>query len=173
MARELVLLVILIVALAVLSLSVIRMSPGMALRLGGRPEWRRMLGDVDYFQQAMGRLFLARGYLVKGPWVHQDPLDETPREVIFALERGGTRYAALCVRWIVPVTSEVIGRFEQSLPATHADIGLIATTSIFTEGALERARGCHIELYDRDQLQKWIELAWPQPGRGEPPSTPA
>ena len=42
-------------ALGVLSLSVIRMSPGMQLRLGGRPEWRRMLGDVDYFQQAMLR----------------------------------------------------------------------------------------------------------------------
>jgi len=164
MTRELVLLLILLVALMVLSLSVVRMSPGMQLRLGGRPEWGRMESDVDYFQQAMGRLFAARGYLVHGRWVHQDPLDETPREVIFALERGGTRYAALCVRWIVPVTSEVIGRFEQSLPATNADIGLIATTSIFTDGALERARGCHMELYDREHLKRWIELAWPERG---------
>jgi len=164
MTRELVLLLILLVGLMVLSLSVVRMSPGMQLRLGGRPEWGRMESDVDYFQQAMGRLFAARGYLVHGRWVHQDPLDETPREVIFALERGGTRYAALCVRWIVPVTSEVIGRFEQSLPATNADIGLIATTSIFTDGALERARGCHMELYDREHLKRWIELAWPERG---------
>jgi restriction endonuclease len=133
----------------------------MQLRLGRRPDWRLMLNDVDYFQQAMARLFMARGYQVRGPWVHHDPLDETPREVIFALERGGTRYAALCVRWIVPVTSEVIGRFERSLPAAQADVGLIATTSIFTEGALERARGLRLELYDRDELQKWIALAWP------------
>ena len=133
----------------------------MQLRLGRRPDWRLMLNDVDYFQQAMSKLFAARGYQVHGLWVHQDPLDETPREVIFALERGGTRYAALCVRWIVPVTSEVIGRFEQSLPATQADIGMIATTSIFTEGALGRARGLRVELYDRNELQKWIALAWP------------
>ena len=164
MARELVLLVILLVALGVLSLSVMRMAPGVQLRLGRRPEWRRMLSDVDYFQQAMAKLFAARGYSVQGLWVHQDPLDETPREVIFALERGGTRYAALCVRWIVPVTSEVIGRFEQSLPSTQADIGMIATTSIFTAGALERAHGLRLELYDREQLQKWIEAAWPKPG---------
>ncbi len=161
MARELVLFFILLVALGVLTRSVIRMSPGIQLRLGGRPDWRLMLGDVDYFQQAMAKLFAARGYSVHGLWVHQDPLDETPREVIFALERGGTTYAALCVRWIVPVTSDVIGRFEQSLPATHADIGMIATTSIFTDGALERARGLRVELYDREHLQKWIELAWP------------
>ena len=119
-----------------------------------------MLNDVDYFQQAMAKLFAARGYQVHGLWMHQDPQDETPREVMFALERGGTRYAALCVRWIVPVTSEVIGRFEKSLPATQADIGMIATTSIFTEGALERARGRRMELYDRNELQKWIALAW-------------
>jgi hypothetical protein len=164
MTRELVLLAILLIALGVLSLWVVRMSPGMQLRLGRRPEWRRMLGDVDYFQQAMGRLFAARGYAVQGHWVHQDPLDETPREVIFALERSGTRYAALCVRWIVPVTSDVIGRFEQSLPATRAHVGMIATTSIFTEGALERARGLHLELYDRETLQQWIDLAWPVRG---------
>jgi hypothetical protein len=161
MARELVLLLILLVALGVLALSVVRMSPGMQLRFGGRPDWRLMLGDVDYFQQAMAKLFAARGYAVHGLWVHQDPLDETPREVMFALERGGTRYAALCVRWIVPVTSDVIGRFEQSLPATQADIGMIATTSIFTDGALERARGLRVELYDREHLQKWIAFAWP------------
>ena len=144
-----------------LALSVVRMTPGLQLRLGRRPDWRLMLNDVEYFQQAMSKLFAARGYMVRGLWVHHDPLDETPREVIFALERGGTRYAALCVRWIVPVTSDVIGRFEKSLPATEADIGLIATTSIFTDGALERARGLRLELVDRNELQKWIALAWP------------
>src|SRR5215510_11039311 len=123
------------------------MAPAKQLRLGRRPDWRLMMNDVDYFQQAMAKLFTARGYQVHGHWVHHDPLDETPREVMFALERGGTRYAALCVRWIVPVTSEVIGRF--------------ATTSIFTEGALERARGLPVELVDREALQKWIALAWP------------
>jgi hypothetical protein len=161
MIAELVLTGILVVALAVLIAWVWHLSPGLQLRLGGRPDWRLMLDDEDYFRQALARLFLSRGYLVRGDWVHQDPLDETPREVMFALERGGTRFAALCVRWIVPVTSDVIGRFEQSLPATQANVGMIVTTSIFTEGALERARGLPVELYDREHILKWIEQTWP------------
>jgi hypothetical protein len=161
MASELVLGLILVIALGVLAAWVWRMSPSMRLKLGRRPDWRFMLADLDYFRRALARLFAARGYAVQGDWVHQDPLDETPREVMFALERGGTRYAALCVRWIVPVTSEVIGRFEQSLPATRADIGMIVTTSIFTDGALERARGLRLELYDREHILQWIEQAWP------------
>jgi len=161
MTAELVLTGILVVALAVLIAWVWHLSPGLQLRLGGRPDWRLMLDDEDYFRQALARLFLSRGYLVRGDWVHQDPLDETPREVMFALERGGTRFAALCVRWIVPVTSDVIGRFEQSLPATQANVGMIVTTSIFTEGALERARGLPVELYDREHILKWIEQTWP------------
>ena len=161
MIAELVLTGILVVALAVLIAWVWHLSPGLQLRLGGRPDWRLMLDDEDYFRQALARLFLSRGYLVRGDWVHHDPLDETPREVMFALERGGTRFAALCVRWIVPVTSDVIGRFEQSLPATQANVGMIVTTSIFTEGALERARGLPVELYDREHILKWIEQTWP------------
>ena len=161
MAGELALGFILVVALGGLTAWVWRMSPSMRLQLGRRPDWRFMMGDADYFRRGLTRLFTARGYAVRADWVHQDPLDETPREVIFALERGGTRYTALCVRWIVPVTSEVIGRFEQSLPATHADVGIIVTTSIFTDGALERARGLRMELYDREHIRKWIEQAWP------------
>jgi len=160
MAQELILASILVAALGLLAALVYRHSPGMALSLGRRPEWRRMLTDSDYFRHAMERLFLARGYLVRGHWLHQDPQDEAPREIMFALERSGTRYAALCVRWIVPVTSEVIGRFERSLPATQANVGMIITTSIFTEGALERARGLPVELYDREHILKWIEQAW-------------
>jgi hypothetical protein len=160
MAQELVLTFILVVALGGLAVWVWRLSAGMQLRLGRRPEWRLMLADMDYFRRALARLFTARGYAVRGQWVHHDPLDETPREVMFALERSGTRYAALCVRWIVPVTSDVIGRFERSLPDTRADVGMIVTTSVFTDGALERARGLPIELVDRDHLRSWIELAW-------------
>ncbi len=161
MTLELVLALILVAALAVLIAWVWRMTPDMQLRLGRRPEWRLMLADPEYFRRALARVFTARGYAVRGQWTHHDPLDEAPREVMFALERGDTRYAALCVRWIVPVTSDVIARFEQTLPATRANVGMIVTTSVFTDGALERARGLRLELYDREHLQKWIELAWP------------
>jgi hypothetical protein len=161
MAEELVLTAILVASLGVLVALVWRHSPGMALTLGRRPDWRHMLTDCDYFRHAMERLFAGRGYMVRGHWQHQDAMDETPREVMFALERGGTRYAALCVRWIVPVTSDVVARFEQSLPATRANVGMLITTSIFTDGALERARGLPVELYDREHILKWIELLWP------------
>jgi hypothetical protein len=126
-----------------------------------RPVWRRMLGDVEYFRASLEALFRAQGYAVHGHWVHQDPADETPREVVFALERQGTRYAALCVRWLVPVTSEVIGQFEKALTATQAHIGIIVTTSVYTQAAVDRAEGMPVELYDHTHVQRWIAQAWP------------
>src|SRR5262250_992427 len=135
MAQELVLSAILVASLAVLIVLAWRIAPGMQLTLGRRPDWRLMNTDCDYFRRSMERLFAGRGYMVRGNWLHHDPLDETPREVLFALERSGTRYVALCVRWAEPVTSDVIARFEQSLPATRANVGMIVTTSIFSEGA--------------------------------------
>jgi hypothetical protein len=126
-----------------------------------RPVWSRMLGDVDYFRASLAALFRAQGYLVHGHWVHQDPADETPREVVFALERASTRYAALCVRWVEPVTSEVVGRFERALAATQAHIGILITTSVYTQAAVDRAHGLPVELYDHTHLQRWMAQVWP------------
>src|SRR5712691_10727819 len=129
------------IALAVLGVAVLvelillARLPGARERLR-RPEWPLMLADIEYFRRALERLFSEHGYAIQGYWVHQGRQDETPREVVFALERGGRLYAALCVRWVVPVTSEVIAQFEQALGATGADRGVIVTTSIFTQGAL-------------------------------------
>jgi hypothetical protein len=119
-----------------------------------------MLNDIEYFRASMEAIFQARGYAVQGHWVHQDPLDETPREVVFALEKADTLYAALCVRWLLPVTSDVIGRFDKALATTQAHVGIIVTTSVYTDGALERARGLPVELYDRSHVQRWIAQAW-------------
>lgn len=126
-----------------------------------RPRWPLMLVDMDYFRRTLERLFADHGFAIQGYWIHQGQQDETAREVVFALERGGTHYAALCVRWVVPVTSEVIAQFEQALSATGADMGVIVTTSIFTQGALERARGLPVELYDWAYIQNWIEQRRP------------
>jgi HJR/Mrr/RecB family endonuclease len=153
------------IALAVLGLAVVvelillALVPGARAGDGWRrrPAWPLMLADIDYFRKALERLFSDQGYAIQGYWVHQGQQDETAREVVFALERGGTHYAALCVRWVVPVTSEVIAQFEQALAATGADEGVIVTTSIFTQGALERARGLPVELYDWTYIQNWIE----------------
>jgi HJR/Mrr/RecB family endonuclease len=146
----------------VLGAAVAVLAGAMALAMHARarrrrPIWRRMLNEVDYFRQALAQLFAAQGYVVHGHWTHQDPLDETPREVVFALEKAGTLYAALCVRWLVPVTSEVIGRFEQALATTRAEVGIIVTTSVFTEGALQRAKRLPVVLYDRTHVMKWID----------------
>jgi hypothetical protein len=122
-----------------------------------RPIWRRMINEVDYFRQALAQLFAAQGYEVRGHWTHQDPRDETPREVVFALEKAGTLYAALCVRWLVPVTSEIIGRFDEALATTRAEVGIIVTTSVYTQGALQRAKGLPVVLYDRTHVMKWID----------------
>jgi hypothetical protein len=161
-AQVLVLALVAGAALAVLALVMAMVMRARAERR--RPVWRRMLNEVDYFRHALARLFAAQGYTIKGHWTHQDPLDETPREVVFALEKAGTRYAALCVRWLVPVTSEVVGRFDKALAATQAHVGIIVTTSVFTDAAVERARGLPVELYDRTHVEKWIEAAWPAGG---------
>jgi hypothetical protein len=146
-------------ALAVLALLLTLMLRAAAQRR--RPIWRRMLNDVEYFRDSLEAVFRRQGYAIQGRWVHQDPLDETPREVVFALEKAGTHYAALCVRWLLPVTSDVISRFDQALATTRAEIGIIVTTSVYTDAALERARGRPVELYDRDHVQRWIAQAWP------------
>ncbi len=125
------------------------------------PDWQRVLADTDYYRRTLAQVFPDQGYQVRGWRVFQAPGDDQPSEIIFSLRRDGTLYAALCVRWIIPVTSDVIGRFEDALRRSPAGAGLIVTTSIYTAAALERARGLPVQLYDRDDLQQWIARTWP------------
>jgi hypothetical protein len=125
-----------------------------------RPDWQRMLADTPYFRQSMHRLFKARGYEIVQWWEFRDPIERQVREVVFALRRRGHVYAALCGRWVIPITSEVIGRFEQALATTQARAGLIVTTSYFSDAARQRARGLPVELHDGDALQAWIGELW-------------
>lgn len=126
-----------------------------------RPDWQRLLADTDYYARVLAALFRGRGYQVRGWQSFRDPLDEDERVLLFALRAGETQHAALCVRWIIPVTSEVVGRFGKALATTQASAGLIVTTSIFTKGALETARDLPVELCDRQRLMGWIDRAWP------------
>jgi hypothetical protein len=128
-----------------------RMSP---------PEWARLIADTDYYRRMLSVVFPVQGYQVTGYRVYENPQEEAPREIVFALRKDGQLYAALCVRWIVPVTSDVVGRFEQALKSSKADQGLIVTTSLFTEAARERAAGLPVALVDRDELGGWIEAVW-------------
>lgn len=141
--------------LALLGLLLMRRRRSMA-----PPEWQRVLADTEYFRRVLSRVFPARGYQVTGYRLYQAPRDEQPRELVFALRKEGVLYAALCVRWIVPVTSDVVGRFEQALAASKAEQGLIVTTSLFTEAARERARGLPLALYDREDVGAWIGEVW-------------
>lgn len=124
------------------------------------PQWRRVVADTDYYRQVLGVLFPTRGYQVAGYRVFKDPLEDEEREIIFSLRKDGQMYAALCVRWIVPVTSEIVGRFEQALAASKAERGLIVTTSVFSAAARERAMGLPVLLYDREDLKVWIGELW-------------
>jgi len=160
MNRSQILLLTLALGLVLATLAVMLTLMLRARARAGRPVWRRMLADIEYFRASLAAIFRAQGYTIQGHWIHQNPLDESPREVVFALEKAGTLYAALCVRWLVPVTSEVIGRFEKALATTQAHVGIIVTTSVYTDGALERARGLPVELYDRNHVQRWIAQAW-------------
>ncbi len=129
-------------------------------RQARRPNWQRMLADTPYFRQSMQRIFTARGYEVLQWWEFRDPIERQVREVVFALRKRGHLYAALCGRWVIPITSEVITRFEKALKTTQAAAGLIVTTSYFSDAALERARGLPVELHDGDTLLGWIGELW-------------
>lgn len=129
-------------------------------RLALRPNWERMLADTDYFKQSVWRIFRARGYVVQWARAFNDPIERQPREVVFALTQRGELVAALCGRWVIPITSEVITRFQQALATTQAKRGLIVTTSYFTDAAKAAAIGLPVELCDRQQLAEWITDIW-------------
>lgn len=151
------------VLLAALGLAALALLAGLVVRRRRRmapPQWQRLVADTDYFCRVLGIVFPTQGYQVGGYRIFRDPLEEEAREVLYSLRKQGRLCAALCVRWIVPVTSDVVGRFEQALAVSHADEGLIVTTSRFTDAARERARGLPVTLYDRDDLSHWIEAVW-------------
>jgi hypothetical protein len=125
-----------------------------------RPAWPQMIADTDYFQSALCRIFTARGYCVDCSWVIVDRIERQEREVVLALSRRGVLHAALCGRWVIPITSEIVTRFEEALVTTQAKRGLIVTTSYFTDAALQRAAGYPVELVDGQKLQSWIEEIW-------------
>lgn len=125
-----------------------------------RPEWSRMLADTDYFHRSICRIFAGRGFRIDHSWVVTDPIERQEREVVLALSRRGVPHAALCGRWVIPITSEVVTRFERALTQTNAYQGLIVTTSHFTEAAQQRAAGYRVELVDGAGLRRWIEEIW-------------
>lgn len=129
-------------------------------RLAARPDWDRMLADPEYFRQSVWRILRARGYQVKWARVFDDPIERQPREVVFALTQRGQLVAALCGRWVIPITSEVITRYHAALTTTQAQRGLIITMSWFTDAAREAARGFPVELHDGHDLADWIEDIW-------------
>lgn len=129
-------------------------------RLAIRPDWARMLADTNYFKQSVWRIFRARGYKVQWARAIVDSIERQPREVVFALTQRGELVAALCGRWVIPITSEVITRFERALATTQAKRGLIVTTSYFTDAAKAAAVGLPVELCDGQQLAEWITDIW-------------
>jgi hypothetical protein len=125
-----------------------------------RPDWSRMRVDTDYFHASLVRIFHARGYRVDRSWVIEDRIERQQREVVLALSRRGVPHAALCGRWTIPITSEIVGRFEDALTRTKAQGGVIVTTSYFTDAAKQRAAGFTVELVDGKALQEWINEIW-------------
>jgi|SRR5579859_6927993 len=129
-------------------------------RQAARPNWQRMMADTAYFRQSVWRIFRARGYKVKWARVFVDPIERQPREVVFALTYRGELVAALCGRWVIPITSEIITRFQEALGTTQAKRGMIVTTSYFTDAARAAAIGLPVELHDGKQLAEWMADIW-------------
>ena len=83
-------------------------------RQAARPNWERMMADTTYFRQSVWRIFRARGYKVQWARVFTDTIERQPREVVFALTHRGELVAALCGRWVIPITSEIITRKHEN-----------------------------------------------------------
>lgn len=130
-------------------------------RLQRRPVWERMLASTRDFTNAMRQLFVAQGYVVVHSRALPDPTEDEPRDVVFELRRGRQTYMALCGRWVIPITSDQITRFEQALATVPSAGGLIVTTSFFSEAALERAQQlARVTLYDGEQVRVWLDEYW-------------
>jgi hypothetical protein len=119
------------------------------------------MGETDYYRKAMQRIFAERGYRVRGYTLLKDPVEREAREIVFALRKGNIVYCAFCVRWVVPVTSDVIERYEKALMNTQARRGLIVTTSSYTPAAINRAQGLPVDLFQRNDVKQWIDNIWP------------
>jgi hypothetical protein len=117
-----------------------------------RADWARMEAEHDYFCQVLTGLLEDFGFEVLGQQVHQDPLENQARECLFFLQRERQAYIALGLRWLTVITSDVIGRCERGLCVLQADGAMIFTTSLFTDAAMQAARGPAIQLYDRHKL---------------------
>jgi len=158
-SRVVVVAVALMIALTAISLLIV-LRLDRQRRLAARPNWERMLADPIYFKQSVWRILRARGYKVQWARGYDDPIERQPREVVFALSHRGELVAALCGRWVIPITSEIITRFDQALATTHARRGMIVTTSWFTDAAIDAAQGKPVELLDGKQLAQWIAEIW-------------
>jgi hypothetical protein len=86
----------------------------------------------------------------------REPGDSQARECGLLLEQGRERWAALGLRWTLPVTSDVIGRFARSLGPLHGGRGLVITTGLYTVAARKLARQWDLQLYDGAALKRWI-----------------
>jgi hypothetical protein len=126
-----------------------------------RPDWELLENDHDYFVQVLGQLFQAQGYAVAGIRNWPSQLDNQPREAMFFLERQGQMSIGLGLRWLLMVTSDVIGGFTRALGGPQESRAVIVTTSLFTEAAVQSASRLSIELYDRDRLWQVITKVWP------------
>lgn len=144
-----------------LAAAILFLARGRRRRGLARPEFEKMCADVIYFRKALHHIFKAQGYRVMGYTIVQEPGERETMMVLFALRKGGVVYCALCGRWFVPVTSDVIERFEKALASTKAKRGMIITASTFSPAARERAKGLPVQLANRDDIRGWIEQVWP------------
>ncbi len=125
-----------------------------------RPNWERMLAEPRYFRDSCWRIFRAQGYQIAWARGFPDPIERQEREVVFLLRWHGEMIVALCGRWVIPITSEIVTRYRAALATTPARRGMIVTTSWFTDAAKDAARGLPVELHDGQQLAVWIRDFW-------------
>ncbi len=158
---------LLVGALALVGLAVVMglgignyLAPARRKRV--RPDWQRLMVSTQYFQRVLHEIFEAEGFTVVRCVALTDVGERDPRELVFELHRGGDVFAALCGRWVIPITSEIVTRFQSALVVVKASGGMIVTTSYFSVSAVNRARQLgSLTLYDGAAVHGWIKQHWP------------
>lgn len=71
--------------------------------------------------------------------------------------KDNIKYAIQCKRYSKKISAKPIGEVLRGMKKYHCDRGIIITNNFFTKQAIEEAKICNIELWDRNTIQSILK----------------
>ena len=105
----------------------------------------------DEFEVFICWLFHQRGYQVS--WTKSGP----DQGVDLILNQGGWRKAVQVRRRKAKIGNSAVQAVHSGKSYYQCDAAMVITNSYFTKSATKLAERCHVELWDRDKLIRFIE----------------